>query len=183
MEFGGAVLISIATAVTYGILNDCITSSICLQYFTRGFQRKMSETWPNNWCRDWAQDETSPLKVALVWGVLATWWLGAGLGIAIGAAAEAKHFDPVDLIKPAIWAIFFMLACSVGAGIKAYFDIKAKGPSYTARHISDLNGEFPYAIDQNQLGRYEIVMHMHNMAYLAGVLAGFGMMIYVLFRG
>jgi len=66
--FLGTILLSIA----YGILHDMVTAHVAVQYFT--------EYHPH------LVDSKSPIVMALLWGVVATWWFGAMAGLVIGIA-------------------------------------------------------------------------------------------------
>lgn len=60
-------LVCIVVAICYGIVHDQITVRLCLEYFTIG-HRPLVPT-------------SNPTLLALAWGVVATWWLGAILGL------------------------------------------------------------------------------------------------------
>jgi hypothetical protein len=75
MESLKIVFLSIAAAVLYGIVHDQITVRVCAEYFTVFHPPLLPVDFP------------APL-VALAWGVVATWWAGAILGIALALAAR-----------------------------------------------------------------------------------------------
>jgi len=74
MEFAKIVLLSIAAAICYGILHDQVTARICVEYFTV-FHPPVFPT-------------DDPTLLALGWGVIATWWLGAFLGVVLAISAR-----------------------------------------------------------------------------------------------
>jgi hypothetical protein len=76
MESLKIVFYSIAAGVLYGIIHDQITVRICAGYFTLFHPRLLPEDFP-------------PTLVALAWGVVATWWAGAILGLLLALAARA----------------------------------------------------------------------------------------------
>ena len=59
---------SVISSVIYGVLHDQITTRICLEYYMTGNHPRLLNT-------------NSPTLHGLVWGVIATWWVGLGLGI------------------------------------------------------------------------------------------------------
>ncbi len=75
MESIKIVLFSIAAGILYGIVHDQITARICIEYFTV-FHPPLIAT-------------DSPTLLGLAWGVVATWWAGASLGIMLAVAARA----------------------------------------------------------------------------------------------
>lgn len=72
------VLLSVALAVTYGILHDQITVRICREYFTIGHPLIFG-------------DQPSTI-LAILWGVVATWWMGLFLGVLLAIAATAGPY-------------------------------------------------------------------------------------------
>lgn len=85
------VLASMLAAVTYGVVHDQITARICIEYFTIGHPPVF--TVP----------VTSPTVIGFVWGIIATWWVGLGLGIPLGIAARfGRHpkRDARSLLRP-----------------------------------------------------------------------------------
>lgn len=74
-----AVLLS----VVYGIAHDMVTAHVWVEYFTVHHAKVV--------------DSTSPVVMALVWGVLATWWVGAFAGILLWAFAAAGSLTPLPI--------------------------------------------------------------------------------------
>lgn len=64
---------STIAAIVYGILHDQVTAHLCVEYFTLAHP----EIFPTQ----------SPFLLAIGWGVIATWWVGLVLGIALALAA------------------------------------------------------------------------------------------------
>jgi hypothetical protein len=74
LPFVKIVLYSTFSAVVYGILHDLVTAHVCVEYFTIAHPRVI--------------ESESPIILALVWGAIATWWVGLILGVLLGAAAR-----------------------------------------------------------------------------------------------
>lgn len=74
MEFFRIVLCSTLAAVTFGICHDLVTAHLCIEYFTVA--------------HPFVLPSDNPIVMALIWGVLATWWVGLSLGTALGLAAR-----------------------------------------------------------------------------------------------
>jgi hypothetical protein len=104
------VLLCVVAAVVYGELQDQVTARVCVEYFTIGHPRVI------------ASDD--PTDLALVWGVLATWWVGLILGVPLALAARAGSRPKLaarHLLKP----IAALMACvglvALVAGIGGWF--------------------------------------------------------------
>ncbi|MBI5365580.1 MAG: hypothetical protein HZA54_00975 [Planctomycetes bacterium] len=93
MEFLKIVALALGAAIAYGIAHDQITARVCVEYFTIGHARLI--------------DTDSPTLLGLVWGVVATWWVGVGLGVPLACAARlggAPKTTARDLV-PALAAL------------------------------------------------------------------------------
>jgi len=66
---------SIAAGIFYGVVHDQITTRVCVEYFTIFHPPLIASD--------------SPTLLGLAWGVVATWWAGAILGIVLALAARA----------------------------------------------------------------------------------------------
>ncbi len=77
VEIVKIVLLCIVAAALYGIVHDQFTARICVEYFSIGH--------PPLFHSD------SPTLLAFGWGVVATWWAGAILGV---PAAVFCQFGP-----------------------------------------------------------------------------------------
>jgi hypothetical protein len=103
---------SILIAIAYGIFHDIVTAHTYLPYFTIFHPHII--------------DSNSPIAMALLWGVIATWWMGAFIGIflAIFAQMGAKPRIPArqvlkNLVKASVFVfvvamvtlVFSLLLC------------------------------------------------------------------------
>src|SRR5687768_3279430 len=66
---------SILAAIIYGIAHDQVTARVCVEYFTIGH--------PPIFRTD------DPTLLGLGWGIVATWWVGLILGVALALTARA----------------------------------------------------------------------------------------------
>jgi len=73
MESLKIVFASIAAAILYGIVHDQFTARICVEYFTV-FHPPVFAT-------------RSPTLLGIGWGIIATWWVGALLGLVLALVA------------------------------------------------------------------------------------------------
>lgn len=71
----GFILFCVLAAVVFGIAHDLVTAHYCVEYFTVHHPHIV--------------DSNSPIVMALVWGVLATWSMGAAAGVVLWIANTA----------------------------------------------------------------------------------------------
>ncbi len=67
------ILGSTGLAIAYGITHDLVTAHVAVEHFTVHHERLVPSE--------------SPIVMALLWGVIATWWFGAGAGLLFALAA------------------------------------------------------------------------------------------------
>jgi H+/Cl- antiporter ClcA len=109
MEFAKIVLLSIAAAICYGILHDQVTARICVEYFTI-FHPPVFHT-------------DNPTLLGLGWGVIATWWLGAFLGVVLAISARAgnqRKLTTKELIRPVMYLLAVMALSAFLFGTTGY---------------------------------------------------------------
>jgi hypothetical protein len=97
MQLIGIIGLSIAFCVAYGIVHDQITARICVEYFTIGHPPVFQ-----------TQD---PTMLGIGWGVTATWWVGAILGIPLSIAARFGR-TPKQTVKQMIFPMLILMLCS-----------------------------------------------------------------------
>ena len=103
------VLLCILAAVVYGIVHDQITARICVEYFTIGH--------PPVFGTD------DPTLLGLGWGVIATWWVGAilGVGLALSCRVGARpKLTARQLIRPIAILLGAMALAATLAGAGGY---------------------------------------------------------------
>jgi len=96
---------AVLTAIAYGIAHDLVTAHLCVEYFSIAHPQVIA-------------DET-PLRLALVWGVLATWWMGLFFGLLLAFVARSGRGQKTglkQLFRPvlAVAAVSLMAALSAG---------------------------------------------------------------------
>ena len=110
---------SIAAAIAYGVLNDQITARVCPEYFTHGFHKSMMDRWHTplmRKARNVILNSNSPTKIGLIWGTIATWWMGALIGVPITLAAQAGRWPKLyakDLVKPTAIGLGALGTCTI----------------------------------------------------------------------
>ncbi|MGB6803454.1 MAG: hypothetical protein WBE31_14405 [Candidatus Sulfotelmatobacter sp.] len=128
MECLKMVLLSIAAGVFYGIVHDQVTVRICPEYFTVFHPPLLPIDFP-------------AMLVALAWGVVATWWAAAILGIALALAARSGSRtklttrDVLPLISRLLAA---MAAAAVVFGVAGFLPAKKNivvPPAWVQSHL------------------------------------------------
>jgi hypothetical protein len=74
MESLKIVLVCVGAAILYGIVHDQFTARICVEYFTV-FHPPVFPT-------------QSPTLLGVGWGIIATWWVGAILGVLLAVSVR-----------------------------------------------------------------------------------------------
>jgi hypothetical protein len=109
MEGLKILLLSVAAAVLYGILQDQITARFCVEYFTIGH--------PDFFGTD------DPTTLAFGWGIVATWWVGMLLGLPLALVARCGSRPKLTarvLAKPILLVMGCVAVLALVAGIFGY---------------------------------------------------------------
>jgi hypothetical protein len=109
MESLKIILACIAAAIFYGIVHDQVTARICVEYFTV-FHPPVFGT-------------QSPTLLGLGWGIIATWWAGAFLGVLLAVAARAGSRPKLlvsGLLAPIARLVLVMAAFALLSGLTGY---------------------------------------------------------------
>lgn len=153
MEFLKIWLLCIAAAICYGIVHDLVTAHVCVEYFSVAHPMILPLT--------------SPTAFALEWGILATWWVGAALGLGLAACSRLGQRVPLQwrqLIRPIAALLLCMAVASVLAGVTGFILAKT--------HKIALAGWFASAIPPAKHSRFLADAWAHSAAYLVGGLGG-----------
>src|SRR5215472_6170627 len=115
MQFVLIILLSVLSAITYGIIHDQITARICVEYFTIGHPPIFNTE--------------SPTLLGFGWGIVATWWVGLMLGFPLACAARlgsSRALSAKELVKPISMLLGVMGFGAILAGL-AGFVLASKG--------------------------------------------------------
>jgi hypothetical protein len=155
MHFPGIVLFCVCAAVAYGIAHDMVTARVCVEYFTIGHAPIFGTD--------------DPTILALGWGFLATWWVGAILGVALAIAAREGSRPPrtlASLVRPVVLLMLVTGVFALVAGVIGWTTASRGGmvmlpPLHPAQ---DLPPETRAAFLAN--------LWAHNASYLVGFVGG-----------
>ncbi len=152
------VLTCIIAAIFYGVIHDQFTARICLEYFTV-FHPPIFNT-------------QSPTLLALGWGIIATWWVGAILGFLLAIASRAgsrPKLPAVALLTPIAKLLLLMSACAALSGF-AGFILARRGtiapPEWVASTL--LPAAYPSFIAD---------WYAHSASYAVGFIGGIALCI------
>lgn len=153
MESLKIVLACIAAAVLYGIIHDQFTARICVEYFTV-FHPPVFLT-------------KSPTLLGVGWGIVATWWVGAILGILLAMTARLGSRPKLRvgvLLSPIGKLILVMAGSALLFGLTGYFLARwamIAPPGWVSSSIAP-----------SARARFMADWWAHNASYAAGFIGG-----------
>ena len=153
----------IAAAILYGIMHDQVTTRVCVEYFTIGHPPIFRTE--------------SPTLLALGWGVLATWWVGAMLAVPavlVSRVGSWPTFTASDLLRPIGCLLAAMAMASLAAGISGYLAARADWV-WLAEPLAS-------RVPRESHDRFLADYWAHNAAYGVGFVGGWTVCIGVLVR-
>lgn len=148
MEFLKIVLGCILAAVLYGIVHDQVTARICVEYFTV-FHPPVFAT-------------QSPTLLGLGWGVIATWWAGAIVGLLLAVSARIGARSKIaarELAAPVGYLLMAMALCALTFGIAGYF-------------IGMMPPEISHMLAVDRQRRFVADWWAHSASYGCGLIGG-----------
>ncbi len=154
METLRIVALAVLAAVVYGIVHDLVTAHVCVEYFSVFHAPVIGRNAP-------------PVAYALVWGVIATWWVGLPLGVMLAYVARAGRYNKLRarvLVRPVLRLLVVMFALAMGAGLVGYVLVGSGGfplPDFVADDL-----------DPALHARFAFDLFAHNASYGVGVLGG-----------
>jgi len=153
--------LSILMCVIYGVIHDQITARICVEYFTIGHRPILGGT-------------EDPTLLGLAWGFLATWWVGAMLGIPLAFVSQTGSLwkkSAGDLVRPMLVLMAGTGLLALCAGVTCY--------ALTASDAIHLAGGFERAIPAEKHDAFLIDLWIHSASYAGGFLGGALLMVWV----
>lgn len=153
MQWIAIVILSILACIVYGIIHDQITARICVEYFTIGHPPII----PTD----------DPTILGIVWGIVATWWVGAILGVLLATCARIGA-PPKKTAGSLLRPMATLFACN------ATFAVLAGIIGYVAASmgwvwlVSPLAEEVP----QEKHVAFLVDLWTHSASYLGGFIGG-----------
>jgi len=147
------LLICILAAVVYGIIHDQFTARICVEYFTIGHEPIFGTE--------------NPTLLGLGWGVIATWWMGAFLGVPMAVACRAgkrPKIEPAAIIRPLGRLLLVMGILATISGLTGYL-LASAGKI-------QLWGTIANRVPADRHVVFLADLWAHNMSYASGFFGG-----------
>ena len=146
-------LLTIGATIAYGIAHDQVTARVSIEYFTVGHQEIFQTT--------------SPTLIALGWGILATWWVGALMGLIFALVARFGS-RPKTALRELLVPGGVLLACvgftALVAGIAGFFAARAG--------LVSLGGYLATEVPAGGHARFIADLWAHTASYVAGLAGG-----------
>ncbi|MBE2282682.1 MAG: hypothetical protein IAE77_04385 [Prosthecobacter sp.] len=164
MKYIRIVLFAIGSAIVYGIIHDQITTRVCIEYFTVAHPRLILSE--------------SPTVLGLFWGVVATWWVGLGLGLPLALASrvgQGPKLEWRDHRRGMGWLLGFMAALAAVAGVCAWLATRTQDPV----HLADLTGQ---QITPHLRSRFLAAWAAHGTSYGGGFVGGLALIVLTIVR-
>jgi hypothetical protein len=152
LKFLAIVAICVAAAVVYGIVHDQATVRICPEYFTV-FHHDIGTK--------------SATLIGLYWGGVATWWVGAGLGLLVAGVSRlgrGPKVEPSEILFPIVYLLLFTLTMAILAGIA--------GGIAASNGWVVVTGAMREQIPAPKHTGFLIDLWAHTAAYAAGAVGG-----------
>jgi hypothetical protein len=149
------VVLCVLIACGYGIMHDQVTARLCIEYFTIGHPPLFSVP------------VDSPTLIGFAWGVIATWWVGLGLGIPLAAAARLGA-------RPKRSARSLVLPLLTLAAIACLLAIAAGGIGYKlgVSNVVVLHEPLASDVEADKHPAFIANLFAHNMSYFVGTVGG-----------
>ena len=163
MEYLKIVLTSILLSIAYGITHDLITTQISIEYFTIGHPIII--------------DTNSPILLALVWGTIATWWVGLIIGILISFSSRLGSKPKLnfkDVFKPILKLITVMFAGALLGGLIGYIT--------SIKQIFTLVPRLAKQIDPSRHHLFLTAGWAHTSSYIIGFVGGITLCVKIILR-
>jgi hypothetical protein len=151
MTFVKIVLSTLFAAISYGIIHDMITAHFCVEYFTIGHPKII--------------ESESPVLLALLWGVIATWWVALPMGIFIAGFSQfgkKPYLEFQDIMSLILKLLLIMFGIALIAGIVGYV--------LTDLEIIYLTPSFAELMDSSKHSKFLAAGWAHTSSYLSGII-------------
>lgn len=161
------LILGIFSAVLFGLIFDQFTVRNSPEYFTVGHPIRP----------DWLPDPALyPTRVALFWGIAATWWVGAGLGFVHGLILLI--FDRRVTFGGLVRRHMFLLAL---------MGLVATTTFFLAPHLGEPEQVIPWwmlrQLEPDQIAPFAQNAITHTVAYLGAAVGALILFAYAIWHG
>jgi hypothetical protein len=150
-EAAAIVAVCVGSAVAYGVLHDLVTAHLSVEYFTVAHPYLGID---------------APILLALVWGVLATWWVGVLLGVPLAFAALLGPRPAVTAraLRPALARLLVVMGVAAAATMLL--------AAIATRDGFVLPDPLFDRVPRDRHGRLAVAAVGHSVSYFVGFLGG-----------
>lgn len=153
MEFLKIIALTIIAAIVYGVLHDQVTARVCVEYFTVAHPPLFGGL-------------TSPTLLAFAWGVIATWWAGAYVGVPLAIVSRYGAWPKLsarDLVRPLAVLFLAMAISALTYGVWGWRHAIADA------HLRASVGEF---VSTDRAPAFVADWFAHSASYTVGFVGG-----------
>ncbi len=153
LQFVAIIGMCVIVAIGYGIVHDQITARVCVEYFTVGHP-PVFET-------------EDPTLLGLGWGIIATWWVGALLGILLARAALTGKTPPRtirSLVRPVVLLMLVTGISALCAGVAGWIAAN-QGWVFLIEPLASV-------LPQDKHAAFLADLWAHTTSYLVGAVGG-----------
>jgi hypothetical protein len=153
-------IISLCTlaAVFYGIAHDQVTARICVEYFTVGH--------PPIFGTD------DPTLLGIGWGILATWWVGLGLGVPLAMVARMGPRS-----KRSVWSLIRPVGCLLGVMAVSALAAGIVGWLLARGGVVYLVGGIAQELPTDRHVPFLTALWAHSASYFVGIVGGLAVIV------
>ncbi len=154
------VALSVAAAVSFGVIHNQVTARICVEYFTIGHPPVFGTE--------------DPTLLGIGWGIIATWWVGVMLGVPLAVVSLRGPYPRrtgSSLLKPLAMLLLLMAVMSTIAGLV--------GHALANRGWVVLIGEVARRVPEDRHVAFLTCLWAHSASYLGGFVGGIVLMVRV----
>ena len=154
VEYVKIIGFCILAACVYGVAHDLVTAHVCVGYFLPPIHPIIVPT-------------DSPLLLALIWGVIATWWVGLFLGILLAVSCRVGNKPKLSIsqvVRPVLYLLISLFIASMFFGLIGY----AMGQL----EVWFIPPVFHTIIKPERLAVFQFNAFAHFAAYLLGLIGG-----------
>ena len=146
----------VALTIGYGLVHDQVTARVCMEYFTLGHHTPPFV--PRN-----------PTALGLFWGVAATWWVGAGIGVPLACAARLGRLPqlaPKALAEPILRLLLATLGIAMaGLTLTLFLGLARLLPESAYLQV-------PFGVPDERRAGFVADAVAHNLSYGLGFFGG-----------
>lgn len=186
VEYGKIMATCVVAASLYGIAQDQVTYRFCPEYFTKGFHKPMMDKYKNDGPvmsaikNVYHDNPDNPTLRATIWGTLASWWMGAIIGVPVTLACRVGSWPKMnykDIIKPLACTMGLTGASTAFAGLQAWVLVAGTDLSWSKYWLQTKGVNFDGAADTNG---FFVDANAHTAAYATGPLWSIGLILHIL---